>query len=364
MNHRRAFTIEIDQISESEWNEQLPRFSDASIYQSWAYGAVCWGSSQLSHLVLRNGDDVVSMSQVRVVRIPLMKAGIAYVRWGPVCCRAEADSDPVIRRSTLEALIQEYSVRRGLMLRLLPQTFVQDSDAVPLHQALTELGFINKSDVRPYHSFLVDLSHPEEVLRAGLSARWRRQLNIAERNDLEISVGRTVDEYRKFRELYGEMMARKQFHTTVDVNEFERIQQRLPDAQRMLTLLCQAGGKAVAGLVVSMVGDTSIYLLAATGDAGLDARGSYLLQWHAMRLLKQSGKRWYDLGGANEAVNPGVFTFKSGMGGTPVNHLGQFDRSSSRFCDWSVAFAERMRTAARRVGDRNKGTAVGQADAG
>src|ERR1041385_3162014 len=68
----RRFTVSLDDVSEAEWNELLPRFADANIYQTWAYGAVCWGEKQLSHLLLRRDAEVVAAAQLRIVRVPLL----------------------------------------------------------------------------------------------------------------------------------------------------------------------------------------------------------------------------------------------------------------------------------------------------
>jgi lipid II:glycine glycyltransferase (peptidoglycan interpeptide bridge formation enzyme) len=321
---RGRYTVLVDQFTESEWNSLLQGFADASIYQTWAYGAVCWGERQLSHLVLRRDGEPVALAQLRVVRVPVLGSGIAYLRCGPMCTTRSTPWDADVCRAITEALVQEYVVRRRLVLRVLPNTFMQDTVAGAVENIFSELGLLKDASVRKYHTLRVDLRPTVEELRRRLSSRWRRQLNISERNSLEIVEGQTDDLYQQFLGLYREMFARKQFDTSVDVDEFRRIQQRLPTSSKMMTLICLGGGLPVAGLVVSTVGRTAIYLLAATGDDGLNLRGSYLLQWHAIQRLKELGREWYDLGGVNQEVNPGVFTFKSGMGGEEVYQLGHY----------------------------------------
>jgi lipid II:glycine glycyltransferase (peptidoglycan interpeptide bridge formation enzyme) len=233
-------------------------------------------------------------------------------------------------------------MRRGLLLRVIPHAFQQDPHGAAMTAALARLGFAEDTQARRYNTIRVNLNSTADVLRAQLSSRWRRQLNIAERNGLEIVEGKSDDLFGQFVRLYKEMMARKRFETTVDINEFERIQRRLPQAQRMTTFLCLVGGSPRAGLVVDSVGKTAIYLLAATGDEGLNARGSYLLQWRAMQRLKEHGCEWYDLGGVNQEVNPGVFTFKSGMGGEAACHLGRYSRDGSWLSAVSVSAGESL----------------------
>jgi hypothetical protein len=101
----------------------------------------------------------------------------------------------------------------------------------------------------------------------------------------------------------------------VDIHEFERIQEQLPESQRMRIFICKDQGVPVAGLVAAVTGNSAIYLLGATSDAGLNARGAYLLQWSLISFLKENGIKFYDLGGIDPATNPGVYQFKRGLTG-------------------------------------------------
>ena len=117
------------------------------------------------------------------------------------------------------------------------------------------------------------------------------------------------------------MRRRKTFETSVDVEEFGRIQQSLPERHRLRVMIAYEGEVAIAGLVVSAMGDTGIYLLGATGDAGLNAKGAYLLQWSLIAWLKENGCTRYDLGGIDPASNPGVYHFKKGLSGADATYL-------------------------------------------
>jgi hypothetical protein len=69
------------------------------------------------------------------------------------------------------------------------------------------------------------------------------------------------------------------------------------------------------------MGDSGIYLLGATSDAGLTSKGAYLLQWTVIQWLKENGFRWYDLGGIDPERNPGVYRFKRGMSGSDISQI-------------------------------------------
>ena len=49
-------------------------------------------------------------------------------------------------------------------------------------------------------------------------------------------------------EIYSQMRKRKTFETTVDADEFGRIQEALAESQRMRILICEDKGVPVAGL--------------------------------------------------------------------------------------------------------------------
>jgi lipid II:glycine glycyltransferase (peptidoglycan interpeptide bridge formation enzyme) len=125
------------------------------------------------------------------------------------------------------------------------------------------------------------------------------------------------------------MRQRKTFETTVDEDEFMRIQEELPESHRMRILLCQENGVTVAGMVATAMGDSAIYLLGATSDQGLNAKGAYLLQWNMIQWLKENGTRWYDLGGIDPEANPGVYHFKKGFSGSDVIQMNPLVASNS-----------------------------------
>jgi lipid II:glycine glycyltransferase (peptidoglycan interpeptide bridge formation enzyme) len=262
--------------------------------------------------------------------------------------------DPEIARRMIAALKDEYVVRRGLLLRLLPPVFETDPFAASYQSALTAAGFEQRTDTRRYRTVRVDLSPSIEQVRKKLGAKWRNKLNGAEKNGLTVTQGASVEHYAKFLAAYREMMARKNFETTVDVEEFARIQSDLPEALRMQVFLSEKDGTVMNALVVSAMGDTAVYLLGATSDEGLKLKGAYLLQWRAIQWLKERNCRWYELGGIDPVQNPGVYEFKSGFGGEEVHDLGVFEASgswASRFC---VKAAEHARSLTEKLRSWNR----------
>ncbi|MDB6169032.1 MAG: hypothetical protein JWM88_1896 [Verrucomicrobia bacterium] len=318
----------MDGQTPESWSEIVAQFDDASLYQTWAYGSVRWGGRNLSHLVIRAGGAVVAAAQLRIARVPVLPAGIAYLRWGPLCQRRGEAIDPAIVREMMSRLQAEYGRRRGFVLQLIPNAFPETPRGDAYAAALASAEMTPQPDVPPYRTVLVDLRPVPDAMRKRLDPKWRNHLNRSEKNGLEFEVSDSIAAYGEFLRLYEVMWQKKQFETSVDVEEFGRIQAELPAAQKMTTFVARKDRTAVAALVCSAMGDNAIYVLGATNDQARELRAAYFLQWQAILWLQQRGVHGYDLGGIDPETNPGGYSFKSGFGGVDVTQLPAHARSS------------------------------------
>jgi lipid II:glycine glycyltransferase (peptidoglycan interpeptide bridge formation enzyme) len=305
----------------AEWSRLLDLFEDANLYQTWSYGEIRWGKKNLSHLVLKRNDEVVGMAQVRIIRPTRFNFGMAYLRWGPICHRRGTELDAGAVLAMAQALHEEYVCKRRLLLQILPNAFVGSPRGDLFRSAFSNFTQETPTAATLYRTFILDLTPPLEDLRRNLDAKWRNKLTQSEKKKLKIIAGNGIEEYRTFCRMYQQMWKRKAFQTTVDVEEFGRIQESLPETHRMRVLICEQSGVPVAGIVISAMGNSGIYLLGATSDDGLNAKGAYLLQWNMIQWLKDIGFKWYDLGGIDPLRNPGVFSFKRGLSGSDGSQL-------------------------------------------
>jgi lipid II:glycine glycyltransferase (peptidoglycan interpeptide bridge formation enzyme) len=316
-----VWQVEVDRAMPAEWSAMLDLFDDANLYQTWSYGAVRWGRKNLSHLVLKRDGEVYAMAQLRIVRPTRFNFGMAYLRWGPLCHQRGRELDADATLWIARALHEEYVRKRGLLLQILPNAFEGSARAAVFQSSFSKFTQEARTAANEYRTFVLDLAPPIEELRKKLDAKWRNKLTQSEKKGLKIVAGNGIDEYRTFCQMYEQMWKRKTFETTVDVKEFGRIQEDLPKTHRMRVLICEQAGIPVAGVVASGMGNSAIYLLGATSDDGLNAKGAYLLQWTLIQWLKEDGIKWYDLGGIDPAGNPGVYSFKRGFSGTDVYQL-------------------------------------------
>ena len=116
-------------------------------------------------------------------------------------------------------------------------------------------------------------------------------------------------------DLYRALTHRKEFDVDLTPEFYLQSQKKLAEYERFIITLVYEGGQPVAGHVASFLGDTCVYLLGATNEAGLKNKSAYLAQWSVIHKAKERGCRFYDLGGIDPENNPGVHHFKKGLGG-------------------------------------------------
>ncbi len=321
-----GYSAVFDTVTEKEWEEILKHFADANIYQTWSYDAVRCGEKNLSHLILRSADQIVAVVQARVVRIPGLGIGAAYLRWGPIWQYRNQQPEPSVFRLALRALRNEYVCRRGLILRIFPLLYDDPSNSFT--DILLQEGYSPVPDEDRDRTLVMDISQPLDEVRKKLDQKWRNCLNKSERNNLEVIEGTEDRLFAEFISLYHALLERKQFKEPNDINEFRMIQQSLPSEHKMRIFLCRDNGLNSAGAVCAAIGDTGVYIFGATNDEGMKNKGSYLLQWKAIQWMKECGCRYYNLNGINPEKNPGGYHFKAGLSGKngrDVYYLGRFD---------------------------------------
>ena len=329
-------------LDRDEWLSLAPRFSDHGYTQGWEYGQ---GLARLSgarceFLALEDQEGLVGLASVRVKPLAVLGTGLAYVSGGPLVRTGDADAGARLERCAV-ILRAEYVERRGMVLRLRPPVgppgYEDQVDA-----RLEQVGFERAVDQRRYRTLLLELAPDEDVLRAAFSKRWRRHLKQSERAELRVTRSSDPAAFDVFCELHREMVGRKSFHTDLDAEFYAELQRVGPEQEAMDVWLARSGDETVAGLVASVLGDTAVYVLGASGPIGRDLRASYRLHWELLCDARRRGMRWYDLGGIDPEANPGVTTFKQGIGTHEVWGPGPFDAVPDTFRGRLVPLGERL----------------------
>lgn len=325
MSNSKLFKYEIHKYSDEEWNNILSLFDDSTIYHTNGFIKHSTGGENSEHFIVSDSNKIVAVANIRIKIIPKLSRGIAHLRWGPLWQIKDEESNVQIFKIALEKLYKEYVEKRKLVLRIASNQFVENE--TNFSKIFNDLGFkIFKSQVK---TIVIDLTPDEETLRSNFRKKWRYSLKQAEKKGLTVIKGSDDSLFDEFIKIYHEMHGRKNFEESVDVENFKKVNADLCKENKMQIFICKHDETVLSAMVTTAFGNSGIYLLGGSTSEGLKMSSSYLLQWETMMWLKQNGKKWYDLGGIDATANPGVYTFKTGMGGKEVTFVGGFEAGNN-----------------------------------
>lgn len=305
-------TVEVDQTDRANWDRIASDFADVSYEQTSAFADAKWGGERTSTLVVRESGRAVACARLVILRPPLLRTGLAYVKFGPLWRRADQPADPRRLRRVLAALCDEYCRRRGHMLTVLPRPSPEHNDAEA--QILGEAGFRPRAPLIDPTRYLVDVSLAPKEQMASLGQKWRYNLKKAMKAGLSVALAGLEEGIDEFGEMHRTMVARKRFadRDAVEVR-LRGMAASLPPPLRPAIAFARKDGRALAGAVVGRTGEVPVYLFGGSRDEALDLNAGYLLQWWIVNWLHEQGDRWYDLGGG--AMEPRLEQFKRGLVG-------------------------------------------------
>jgi hypothetical protein len=343
-----SYTAAIDTVDEGQWHRLLQEFDDASIFQTWAYGAARWGEKNLSHAVITQGGDVIGLAQSVLLGAPLFGKVLAHVMSGPVWQRHGAARSIEHLKTTVTALREEYAMRRRLCLRLRCWGYDTSDD---VRRVILADG--SWEETRPLHNtYILDLCRTESQLRDAMDKKWRANLRKAEQCGLTVSRCNNIDGIRIFVDLQTQMRRRKHL-LFGNTNILPEMYKRLPEQLKPNVFICWLGNAPVATAIVSAIDNHALYFNGASGDAGLEVRAGHFLQWTIVQWLKANGRcRWYDLHGIGST--PGVRQFKRGLVGTkpPEVAMSEFQTYESTLSAAIVGAGHGLREAQRELKGR------------
>jgi len=341
-----ATNVEVD-IAPARFYECTASFADFNLYQTPAFNIVMGAAqgAQTSNIVVWRGGLPIGACVLRIKTMPVLGWGVAYALGGPVWQRPGATADDL--SAVLQAIRTEYGCRRGLSVWLMPRLWAE-SPAAELHQATFDANeFKPRPNHAPARTLLLDLRPPVDEIRQGLHRSWRRYLLKAERNGLEVRTDCTDESFAAFLPVYAELKKVKGFHG-VDGEAMRRVNAALPESLRMQVTLCYRNGRLVAGQIASHLGDTALGIIGAANAEGREYHAAYLVWWQRLLGAKESGCRWYDMGGFDDQANPSVAQAKLRMGGRVATFLGEFRYEPSPQRAWFLHKLNNLRRRLRR----------------
>ena len=152
-----------------------------------------------------------------------------------------------------------------------------------------------------------DLSPDEEALWKRLGGSAQRNIRKATDSGLTIREGRTLEDVATFYNLHFGVRKGKYRLFAQPFAFFENLHAAFAPEGRIVTLLAEHDGVAVAGILFLIFGDTLYYKFNASND--LRFRPNDLLVWNGMKLGRRLGLTRLDFG-ISDIDQPGLVRFK------------------------------------------------------
>ena len=311
-----------------EWDSIVAEFSDVTVEQTASHMGERWGAGRLCGLLVRSGTtgEVEAAALVILILLPLIRVGLAYVKFGPLWRRRGQAARPALLGAALDALRAEFSGSRHLQLRIIPPADPVFADEWTARLAAADIR--KHADSNDPERYLVDLTLSEAEQLASLGTKWRANLRKVGK-DLSI---REVDIRRNlpaFLSLYGNMSARKKFADYHHIENLPAYVEACPSSLGLRMFMAYQGAEPVAGSIIIGSGERVFVPFSASAGDALPLRAGYAVRWHIIDRLRGTDARWLDLGGTEG--DDGLRHFKAGNVGSRgriVSMPGEFRHAS------------------------------------
>jgi len=307
-----------NKATREQWGRWMVQASRSNLLQSWDYGEA--KADQEGWRVRRGAfyrdDEPIAFAQVLQKGVPGLLT-VSRINRGPLSIRPLTAHE---QRDIFGQLANLGCLRRGRVLTIAPELDLSGSSMV----MMGNMGF-RQSSPCAYESLWIDLDCDLNALRKLLDGKWRNMLAFSEKAGLTLEIGGDEARFEWMIARYRELMEAKDF-SGPPVDLLRSLRRQLGAKDRMPVLRAMHDGEPVAGVCLARHGAAATYLLGWNGARGRNLKANQYLLWQAIAYLKQSGLRWFDLGGISEEQTPGISAFKLGVNGERYESLGEYWR--------------------------------------
>jgi lipid II:glycine glycyltransferase (peptidoglycan interpeptide bridge formation enzyme) len=328
-------------VSPRLWDETIARFDGVCQEQLYTFASTRWPGVSQEPVLFREGRELIGGCLMMIQRLPLGLSQIAIAKWGPVLAKADRPDALAVYERMIDALVDDYAERRGMMLSILPRASLTRTNFEYAH--LIGRGFRKGTMLGFPSRYIVNLRLSDDEQRKSLGQKWRYHLGKSEKAGLSFEHA-GAERRPEFDALYEAMTDRKRF---ADHSAYETVPALLEmdEALRPELFFVRHDGQVVAGAIIFKAGDRAVYLYGATNGKALPLRAGYFMHWHVIRWLRDhTAAKWYDLGGTDGFQ--GLHQFKKGMVGdrgviSPVPPVANYASTFLPFLLGSAAFNAR-----------------------
>src|SRR3989344_6228922 len=255
-----------------------------------------------------------------------------YVPRGPVIA-ARATEEEIMKTLQAVKIWALGAFPRFVFVRLEPPLLTPIS-------ALERAGFHFPSYyIQPRHNIAIPLyKRTEDEVAKMFHPSTRSNINRAEKRGVTATMKAEItgDDYAKFKAMIKETIKRNGGKNAYPSDSYlYSLLRIIPSAARVrdsngltLGVFCGYQNHIVAAIhAVLFFGATATYLSGASFSKYLNSKVVTYLHWTAMRVARERGMRYYDLGGIDEHRWPSLTNFKRQFRGEEFSYIGNVDIS-------------------------------------
>ena len=195
-------------------------------------------------------------------------------------------------------------------------------------ELLQQLNFIKSSkELQPSKTIILNLDKNEEELLSSMHQKTRYNIRVAERYAIDIENNKDIE---TFINLLKKTARRDRFQPHEDdyYRKLISLSTSINNSSNNFGVSIYSAkynNKIAASLLLLTYNKTGFYLHGASDYNMRAVMAPFILHWHVIRQLKESGFKYYDMWGIDNKRWPGITRFKSGWGGDEFQRPGSFD---------------------------------------
>lgn len=196
------------------------------------------------------------------------------------------------------------------------------------------------SPVQVPDTVILDLRKTEEEILAGMKPKWRYNIRLAEKKEVEVK-REGIEGLPVFQALYEETARRDgiaihplSYYETLFETASEFRKEAPASGIDVSVWTARHEGQPLASIITLFFARHATYLYGASSNEKRNLMPAYALQWSAIKAAKEAGCIDYDFFGIPPSEDPhhpmaGLYLFKTGFGGKIVHRAGCVDYPSS-----------------------------------
>lgn len=311
-----------------------------------------------------NEENIFLSVLVRSFSVAFKKFSIAYVPMAPEFEKQFSEQEYLKELSKISTELKKVIQKDTLCVRFdSPIDFLSTEERDSYTKRLPLLTKQNKLNVKlsptavqPPDTTILSLDKSEEELLAGMKSKWRYNIKLAEKKDVEVKAyhfgeegfEEAFDTYYSLFETTGKRDGISPHAKTYYKDLLERGAPSSRKNNPVVTLyIAKNENDSLAGIITLFCKREAVYLFGASGNVKRNLMPAYLLQWTAIKDAKNFGCPVYDFYGmppTNDPNHPmhGLYLFKTGFGGIIIHRPGSIDCPLTKFYSFYI-FAEKLR---------------------